>query len=306
MNFFGGIGQLLMSNLLGARSIGSSPFSSGANDIGSLFGCSPMGAMDGMFGMGDDFGMMGSMMGSGNIRPFMQMFGAMFGMMSGMRGLDLMNFMGRWSQMCDGMGLNTMQGLGNAYQQMQMQQMQMAQQNPYGSMIGGVGGMVFGGNQVGSIGSMVGSMGGNYGPYLGATNEGERLAQLARVTGGANGTRGKCLKGVNDTLQRAYGFRLSYPSAYMAKQSLDRMTDRFQDVTNQYQPASRLSSLPPGAIVVWNQKPGHPHGHISISLGNGQEASDHIQKQITGYGSSYTVYMPKDGAAQGGARTRMA
>lgn len=300
MNFFGGIGQLIMGNLMGARSIGSSPFSSGANDIGSLFGCSPMGAMDGMFGMGNDFGMMGGMMGNGNIKPFMQMFGAMFGMMSGMRGLDLMNFMGRWSQMCDSMGLNTMQGLGNAYQQMQMQQ-------SMGGM-GAMGGMygMYGMNGMNGMNQMQALPGGNYGPYLGATNEGQRLAQLARVTGGANGTRGKCLKGVNDTLQRAYGFRLSYPSAYMAKQSLNKMTDRFQNVTNQYQPASKLSSLPPGAIVVWNQKPGHPHGHISISLGNGQEASDHVQKQITGYGSSYTVYMPKDGAAQGGSGMRMA
>jgi len=291
MNFLSGflMGNI-MGNLLNPRSSCCCSNMPGNIDS-SLFGCGMMGeigcmdGMDAMFGMNNDFGMMGNMGfgNNGNITAFMQMFGAMFGMACGYQGLDLLNFMNNWSMMCNNMGLNSMQGLTNAYQNMQMQSMNGA----YG--FSGVGGA-----------TQMNMPVGNYGPYVGATNEGERLAQIARVTGGANGTRGKCLKGVNDTLQRAYGFRLSYPSAYMAKQSLDKMTDRFVNVTHQYQPASKLSQLPPGAIVVWDKKPGHPHGHISISLGNGQEASDHIQKQITGYGSSYTVYMPKDGVGQQG------
>lgn len=249
----------------------------------SLFGCNSVNGGTEIFESGYNCGMMGGMgIGSnGNIKPFMQMFGAMFGMSCGYKGLDLLNFMNNWSKYCDNMGLNTMQGLTNAYQKMQVQ-------NTYKmNAMGGIGG----------FGAMSGvSSVGIYGPYLGATNEGERLAQIASCAGGQNGTRGKCLKGVNDSLQAAYGFRLSYPSAYMAKQSLDRMGDKFQNVTCQYQPASKLKSLPPGAIVVWDRKEGHPHGHISIALGNGQEASDHIQNQITGYGSCYVVYMPKDGA----------
>ena len=54
-----------------------------------------------------------------------------------------------------------------------------------------------------------------------------------------------------------------------------------------------LPKLPPGAVVVWNKGPGHPHGHISISLGGGREASDKIRKQITNYGTSVRVFLPK-------------
>lgn len=277
MNFLSGLKQMMTGKPMGSVSFDYySASHCGMND--SLFGCNSLSATGGMemFQTGcnnfDGYGISQN----GNIKPFMQMLGMMFGMYCGCRGLEMINFMNNWSRMCDSMGLNTMQGLNNAYQRSQMQKMS------------GMRPM----NGIGNFGSVTGS----YGPYLGATGEGARLAQIAGCVGGQNGTCGKCLKGVNDSLQAAYGFRLSYPSAYMAKQSLDNMGDRFQNVTNQYRPASKLSSLPPGAIVVWDRKEGHPHGHISIALGNGQEASDHIQKQITGYGSSYTVYMPKDGS----------
>ena len=283
MNFFSGLRQMNMGNMKSPCSCGNLPL----NDLiytDSLFGSNSVSGGTEIFESGYNGGMMGGigMSSNGNIKPFMQMFGAMFGMACGYKGLDLLNFMNSWSKYCDNMGLNTMQGLTNAYQKMQVQNA--GRMNSVRG-VGGFGAM-----------SGISSMGGIYGPYLGATNEGERLAQIARCSGGQNGTCGKCLKGVNDSLQAAYGFRLSYPSAYMAKQSLDRMGDKFQNVTCQYQPASKLKSLPPGAIVVWDRKEGHPHGHISIALGNGQEASDHIQNQITGYGSSYVVYMPKDGS----------
>ena len=286
MDFFGGIRQMFMGNAQGTRPFAPNACpdrSCGMND--SLFGCNSMSAVGGMetfnasYNNGFDACGIGS---NGNIKPFMQMLGAMFGQACGYQGLDLLKFMNNWSKYCDNMGLNTVQGLTNAYQKAQTKNA--ARVNSLG-VVNGFGTM-----------SGISPMGGIYGPYLGATNEGERLAQIASCAGGQNGTRGKCLKGVNDSLQAAYGFRLSYPSAYMAKQSLDRMGDKFQNVTCQYQPASKLKSLPPGAIVVWDRKEGHPHGHISIALGNGQEASDHIQNQITGYGSSYVVYMPKDGS----------
>ena len=262
MSFFNGIKQTIMGGVV--KPAGSNPFSGGVNDIGSLFGNSFLNG--GMFGIGDEFGFMGGSFSAGNIiQPLMQMCVAMLCMNNNYSGLNFFNFMGNFSQICNNMFVNSQNECGN----FNTQSANMCSGNWTVQQCG---------------------------PYLGGTKNGEYLARLARVTGGAECTRGKCLKGVNDTLQKAYGFRLSYPSAYMAKQSLDRMKDKFQNVTSQYRPASKLRSLPPGAIVVWNQKTGHPHGHISIALGNGQEASDHIQNQITGYGSSYTVYMPKDTA----------
>ena len=121
---------------------------------------------------------------------------------------------------------------------------------------------------------------------------GEELAEIARTTGGAEGTTGWCLKGVNDTLEKAYGFRLSYNSAY---QALGEMQNKegFEDVTDQYTTDDDLRNLPAGAMVIWENGNGHQHGHISIALGNGQEASDHIQSQTTTrYGTKFHVFMP--------------
>ena len=121
---------------------------------------------------------------------------------------------------------------------------------------------------------------------------GEELAEIARTTGGAEGTTGWCLKGVNDSLEKAYGFRLSYNSAY---QALGEMQNKegFEDVTSQYTTDDDLRNLPAGAMVIWENGNGHQHGHISIALGNGQEASDHIQNQTTTrYGTKFHVFMP--------------
>lgn len=121
---------------------------------------------------------------------------------------------------------------------------------------------------------------------------GEELAEIARTTGGAEGTTGWCLKGVNDSLEKAYGFRLSYNSAYQAIGEMQNK-EGFEDVTSQYTTDQDLANLPAGAMVIWENGNGHEHGHISIALGNGQEASDHIQTQTTSrYGTKYHIFMP--------------
>lgn len=120
---------------------------------------------------------------------------------------------------------------------------------------------------------------------------GEELADIAKNVGGAEGTVGWCLRGVNDTLEEAYGFRLSYNSAYQALGEMQNK-DGFEDVTSDYNSPQDLANLPAGAMVIWDKGNGHEHGHISIALGDGTEASDHIQKQITGFGTKYHVFMP--------------
>jgi hypothetical protein len=53
--------------------------------------------------------------------------------------------------------------------------------------------------------------------------------------------------------------------------------------------SSDLASLPRGAVVVWGRSGAKPYGHVSVALGDGREASDHIQRQITGgrYGTDF-------------------
>ncbi|MCA9552485.1 MAG: single-stranded DNA-binding protein [Myxococcales bacterium] len=48
-------------------------------------------------------------------------------------------------------------------------------------------------------------------------------------------------------------------------------------------------------IVVWGKTAASPHGHISVALGDGREASDHIQSQITSLrgATNYRVFIPQ-------------
>lgn len=55
-----------------------------------------------------------------------------------------------------------------------------------------------------------------------------------------------------------------------------------------------MSSLPAGAIVVW-AKGTRRSGHISIALGDGREASDHVTSKMTRHygGGGAQVFLPK-------------
>jgi hypothetical protein len=143
----------------------------------------------------------------------------------------------------------------------------------------------YGGAGFNPMGPMAGP--GNFG---GPSAFGNRLAadanQIARS--GVAGSGGNCKRGVRMALNRQ-GVNLDGLSAYQGADQLAR-NPRFREVQVD---RNALRGLPPGAIVVWNRKPGHPHGHISIALGNGREASDVIRNQITGYGSAFRVFLPK-------------
>lgn len=61
-----------------------------------------------------------------------------------------------------------------------------------------------------------------------------------------------------------------------------------------------LDELPPGAVVVWEEKDGisgdddGDFGHVSIALGDGREASDRFREQLNMQGREYHVFLPKD------------
>lgn len=114
-------------------------------------------------------------------------------------------------------------------------------------------------------------------------------AALAKdAAANANGPGGYCYKWVANALRR-HGVNVSGASAYMGADQLAK-NPKFTEI--KVNPKD-LGKLPAGAVVVWNKGPGHPHGHISIALGNGKEASDKIRNQITNYGTSVRVFMPK-------------
>lgn len=137
------------------------------------------------------------------------------------------------------------------------------------------------------------SVGGEYN-----AEAGQRLAQNAL---NVDGTTGLCLGGVSKTLTATYGEGLpGLGSAYKAAEALRGNTPGYEGIASHFvektdYTVDDLPNLPAGAIIVWeNNGPGglsQEHGHISISLGDGRESSDHIQKQIQ-CPRNFTVFLP--------------
>ena len=111
----------------------------------------------------------------------------------------------------------------------------------------------------------------------------------------ANGREGShnCLGGVKHGFVNATGncpFGLpeqGIHSAYQAAGILEK-DENFREVTGIG--IDDLKYLPAGAVVIWSKSssgdsPASKHGHASVSLGNGYEASDHICKQYRHVGS---------------------
>lgn len=127
---------------------------------------------------------------------------------------------------------------------------------------------------------------------------GEQLANAAHIV---DGTGGWCLRGVTKTLNRAFGLQGENYTASRASAAADAadflagdkegwevFSQHFMEDTL----ATRedLDNLPAGAVVIWDRSVG-PYGHISVSLGNGLESSDHIQSQAKWEGN-FRVFYP--------------
>jgi hypothetical protein len=119
---------------------------------------------------------------------------------------------------------------------------------------------------------------------------GYKIAVSAKTVAGKMNTSGECYTGVATALEKSTGTTLYGKSAYMAADQLAK-NSKFKQVKVD---SNELTKLPPGAVVVWGKTAKSPNGHISVALGNGLEASDHIQKQIQalrGY-TNYKVFLP--------------
>jgi len=117
---------------------------------------------------------------------------------------------------------------------------------------------------------------------------GKRIAQRAESNAKAVNTPGWCLREVGKVL-REFGLPIDrHPSAYMALNDF-RKSDRFQEIKVS---KDQLKSLPAGAVVIWDKGPGLPHGHISIALGDGREASSTVRNQLN-LSTQFWVFLPR-------------
>gem|GEM_PF-1468149 len=105
-----------------------------------------------------------------------------------------------------------------------------------------------------------------------------------------NSDGGDCYAYVADALD-SVDIRLTGEHAYMAADQL-ASHPKVREIKGLR--AEQLTSLPKGAIVVWDRDADNIHGHISISQGNGMETSDLVRNQITDYGTTCRVFMPLD------------
>lgn len=131
------------------------------------------------------------------------------------------------------------------------------------------------------------------GPIPEGTPSGHKLAVTAQNVAQSMNSTGWCYRGVSTAVAQATGVQLTGGSAYMAADQL-ASNSKFKEISVS---PDQLKSLPPGAIVVWGKTAASEHGHISVSLGNGQEASDHIQSQMTSLrgAQNYRVFVLRDG-----------
>lgn len=118
--------------------------------------------------------------------------------------------------------------------------------------------------------------------------KGNRIADEAYYEASRRGTYGWCYNAVADAVERVTGAFLWGSHAYQA-------ADQFASSPHFYEVYSyNIRRLPAGAVVVWGQGSSRS-GHISVALGNGQEASDHITNQMTYHygGAPARIFYPK-------------
>jgi hypothetical protein len=124
------------------------------------------------------------------------------------------------------------------------------------------------------------------GDFGGSTKWGAEMAKFAEKN--AHGPGDMCYHWVKEALAKE-GIHVTGVAAYEAADQLAR-SKRFKEI--KVNPKD-LAKLPAGAVVVWNKGNGHQYGHISIALGNGKEASDVLRTQITNYGTTCRVFLPR-------------
>ncbi|RYX88427.1 peptidoglycan-binding protein [bacterium] len=109
------------------------------------------------------------------------------------------------------------------------------------------------------------------------TKLGLKIANSAKREATMRSTIGWCYSGVATAITNVMGSFLYGRSAYMAAPILSGNSN-FKEIKVK---PNDLKKLAPGSVVVWGKTALSPNGHISVALGNGKEASDHITNQLT-------------------------
>lgn len=104
-----------------------------------------------------------------------------------------------------------------------------------------------------------------------------KVAADAKIAANAKGTVGWCLEGVENGLDAAGIKEPRLASAFQLADVLAK-DPRFTEI---HIANDQLPNLPPGVVTVWSAGSPSAAGHISVSIGGGNEASDHLQHQIT-------------------------
>lgn len=132
----------------------------------------------------------------------------------------------------------------------------------------------------------------NDGNYTGDLNyneqKGYQITLAAQDTVNEMNSTGWCARGVRIALEKAGINGIGAASAYQVADKI-AVNQNFNEVSVS---RDQLDDLPAGTVVVWDKSPGHEHGHISIADGNGNELSDHKQKQIQNRNAGFRVFVP--------------
>ena len=123
-----------------------------------------------------------------------------------------------------------------------------------------------------------------YNPVLG-----EKLANKARQSANSLNSTGWCARGVVNAMQQGgfAGKDVRSASAFQIDAKLAKGSN-FREVQVAKE---NLNNLPAGCVIVWQPSSGHENGHVAVTLGNAQEASDHVQRLIV-RNAKYSVFVP--------------
>lgn len=133
---------------------------------------------------------------------------------------------------------------------------------------------------------------------------GNAFANIAEANAEDKNTKGLCLQGVREALEKAGltngGGGSLGESAYQSPEKLmsnPNFRANFTQTSVTTGNDIKGKSLRRGTVIVWQPSEGHPHGHITVIVGkdkNGRmmEASDHITEFKIREGVGCTVYEP--------------
>ena len=122
---------------------------------------------------------------------------------------------------------------------------------------------------------------------------GNSLANIANKNAKEMNTIGYCARGTNKALELA-GLANGETRVAAACQA-DGVLSKHKNFKEVKVSKDELKSLPAGCVIVWEASNGHPYGHIAVTLGNGKEASDHVQNLIV-RDAKFSVFVPKKAA----------